>query len=301
MKMKMKMKIKIVILIMLTSSCALLKKKEISAVPELTKPNVKVELRLQEVHTFNGFAKKVVVSLAQSIIVENVICLGKNVGFDRTDSGIRIFFSVPYKAKKKSFKCQLDSKNFGLRDILIVNVKKYPYREEFLRVPKKHVDLDPKDVKRWQGEVAKLNMVYKGSILKRALFTEAFERPLASKITSSYGKRRVFNNKKDSWHSGVDFRARIPTQIPSSNRGKVAFIGNLFFNGKTVIIDHGLGIFTMYCHLSEIQAEVGEIVPKGAIIGISGNTGRSNAPHLHWGVKVSENWINGLSLIKQGI
>ena len=282
----------------MTSSCALFKKK---IQPPASKPVLKAEIKLQEVDAFNGFAKKVLVPLDEKIIVENVVCLGKNVGFDRTDTGIRIFFSVPYKAKMESFNCQLETKNYATKEILLVHVKKYAYREEFLQVPKKHVDLDPKNVKRWQAEVAKLNEVYKASILKRALFTEQFDRPLDSKITSSYGKRRVFNNKKDSWHSGVDFRARTPTQIPSSNRGKIAFTGHLFFSGKTVIIDHGLGIFTMYCHLSKIAAQVGEIVPKGDIIGISGNTGRSNAPHLHWGVKVSENWINGLSLIKQGI
>jgi hypothetical protein len=285
------------LIIFITFSCARLPKKELAPVP---KPELILPTILQ-VDAFNGFAKKVLIILDQQIEVENIVCLGKNVGFDHTDDGLRVFISVPYKFTEKMYTCQLLSKNYAPRDIFTVNVKDYPYKAEFLKVPKKHIDLAPEDVKRWQGEVAALKKVYDASILKRALFTEEFARPLGSKITSSYGKRRVFNDKKDSWHSGVDFRARVPTKIPAANRGKIAFVGELFFNGNTVIIDHGLGIFTMYCHLSKITSVVGEIVPKGAIVGISGNTGRSNAPHLHWGVKVSENWINGLSLINQGI
>ena len=254
-----------------------------------------------KIEIFNGFAKKIIVELPKELIPLDLICNGKKVGFDKTDTGIRTFLSISYKFKKPTLICNLLTKDFEPLKVIEAVVKKYPYKEEFLKVPKKHVDLDPKSVKRWQREVAELNKVYKASILDRALFNVSFDRPLSSVITSSYGKRRVFNNKKDAWHSGVDFRARTPTKIPSANRGKVVFIGHLFFNGKTVIIDHGLGILTMYCHLSKITSELGEIVPKGAIVGISGNTGRSNAPHLHWGVKVSGNWINGLSLIEQGI
>jgi murein DD-endopeptidase MepM/ murein hydrolase activator NlpD len=294
---------KIVCIMAFCSSCAFFNKKIeklVEPVP-VTKEKLDVPIKLQEVDAYNGFAKKVFIKLNEKVEMINITCFGKKVGFDRTNSGIRVFFSVPYKHKEKTYKCFLETKSYSKREILVIHVKKYPYQEEFLKVPKKHVDLATKDIERWKKEVLELKKVYEASILKRALFTEPFARPLPSKITSSYGKRRVFNNKKDSWHSGVDFRARTPTEIPSSNRGKIAFTGHLFFNGNTVIIDHGLGIFTMYCHLSKINALVGEIVPKGAIVGISGNTGRSNAPHLHWGVKVAENWINGLSLIKQGI
>lgn len=262
---------------------------------------VQEEFKAMNVEAYNGFAKKVLVDLPAKITVTDLVCDEMKVGFDRTDKGLRVYLSVPYKYQKENMTCELTSQEFQPFNIINITVKKYPYREEFLKVPKKHVDLKPEDVKRWQGEVKKLKEVYSASILDRALFTTPFERPLKSKVTSTYGNRRVFNNKKDSWHSGVDFRARTPTKIPSANRGKVVFVGDLFFNGKTVIIDHGLGIFTMYCHLSKITSQVGEIVPKGAIVGISGNTGRSNAPHLHWGVKVSGNWVNGLSLIDQGI
>lgn len=253
------------------------------------------------VEVYNGFAKKLIIPLENSVNVLAFKCLNKDIGFDRTDTGIRAYISVAYKYQDEKIECEVTSEKYAPFKVAEITVKKFPYKEEFLKVPKKHVDLSPESVKRWQRETAELKKVYENSIKERALFTEAFSRPLNSVVTSSYGKRRVFNNKKDSWHSGVDFRARTPTKIPSANRGKVVFTGHLFFNGKTVIVDHGLGIFTMYCHLSEITSEVGEIVPKGAIIGISGNTGRSNAPHLHWGVKVSGNWVNGLSLIDQGI
>ncbi len=264
-------------------------------------PFAKKDLKFEviELSILNGFIKKVIIPLEREIKVEDIFCNNKRIGFDRVDEGVRIYLSAPYKFKNKSFECSLRAKNYSPKKIIIVHIKKHKYQEEFLKVTKKHVDLSPQNLKRWQNEVKQLEQVYKASILKRALFTTHFSRPLKSHVTSSYGKRRVFNNKKDSWHSGIDFRARVPTKIPSSNRGKVAFVGDLFFNGKTVIIDHGLGIFTMYCHLSKMTSQVGEIVPKGAIIGVSGNTGRSSAPHLHWGVRVFGNWVNGFSLLKE--
>ncbi len=252
-----------------------------------------------EIH--NGFAKKIEYQINEDVTQLKLKCRNKVTGFDKIEKGLRFFVSAPYKYSEETFKCELSSNKFGWTPIVNFKIKAYPYKQEFLKVPKKHVDLAQKDIDRWLKEKARLKEVYDAAILDRALFTEEFRRPLKSKVTSTYGKRRVFNNKKDSWHSGIDFRARTPIPIPSSNRGKVAFAGDLFFNGKTVIIDHGLGIFTMYCHLSKLSVQEGEIIPKGEIVGLSGNTGRSSAPHLHWGVKVSGNWINGFSLLDQGI
>ena len=79
------------------------------------------------------------------------------------------------------------------------------------------------------------------------------------------------------------------------------FAGNLFFTGKTVIIDHGLGIFSIYGHFSQIDTKEGLILPKGAFVGLSGSTGRVSGPHLHWGVKIHGNWVDWLSLVAAGL
>ena len=145
---------------------------------------------------------------------------------------------------------------------------------------------------------ARQEEIYK-SPHRLAQFSEPFMRPLKTKITSNFGYKRVFNNKKDSWHSGTDLRAAIGTKIPAANRGIVRFAGELFFNGGTVILDHGLGVYTMYCHLSKVLVQEGEVVPKGAIIAKSGNTGRSTGPHLHWGTKVNGYWVDSISMVKE--
>lgn len=268
---------------------------------EVSPPAPRIDLKVLNLEIHNGFVKKIEYKIKEDVTLLKLKCNGRDNGFDKTQKGIRFFVSAPYKFEVDKFNCQLSSDKFGWTPIVNFTIKAYPYRQEFLKVPKKHVDLAQKDIDRWLKEKEKLKEVYEAAILDRALFTEEFKRPLNSKVTSDYGKSRVFNDKKDSWHSGIDFRARKPTPIPNSNRGKVVFTGDLFFNGLTVIIDHGLGIFSMYCHLSKINVQEGEIIPQGEIVGLSGNTGRSSAPHLHWGVKVSGNWINGFSLLDQGI
>ena len=123
--------------------------------------------------------------------------------------------------------------------------------------------------------------------------------PLNSVITSIYGIKRTYNKQHKGQHLGTDFRAPIGEKIPASNRGKIVFSGDLFYTGWTVIIDHGLDIFTVYGHLSKTLVEAGQIVQKGDLIGLAGNTGRSSGPHLHWGVKIQGQYIDGIDLSEQ--
>lgn len=268
--------------------------------PSYTLPIVQV----QNVEVPRGQLRKVSLVYNKAWGEAELFCDGRQTGFDYQGDHLRLYVSVAYEKSEGTINCVLRFRNDpSHRDVpaltIIARDHKYPF--ETLRVSKKHVDLDPKDVARWQAEVQELNRVYASAILDRALFTAPFKVPLSSKVTSYYGKRRVFNNKKDAVHKGTDFRAWTGTPIPAANRGRVVFAGELFFNGNTIIIDHGLGVMTMYCHLSKLMATVGELVPQGAIIGHSGNTGRSTAPHLHWGVRVQDEWVDGHTLVKEGI
>jgi murein DD-endopeptidase MepM/ murein hydrolase activator NlpD len=102
-----------------------------------------------------------------------------------------------------------------------------------------------------------------------------------------------------STHLGNDFRAPEGTPIPTSNTGKVVYVGDLFYSGKTVIVDHGMQLFSMYAHLSKISVAVGATVNRGDIVGLSGATGRASGPHLHWGIKINGEWIDGFSLVEE--
>lgn len=178
------------------------------------------------------------------------------------------------------------------------NVKQKKFSEERLRVDFRKIKLSPKDQARAEKEQVILNALYKKSA-PTPYFQAAFRPPLDSTITSIYGMRRLYNKKHRSQHLGTDFRAAIGVPVPVANRGRVMFAGDLFYTGGTVIVDHGMDIFTVYGHLSEVKTQEGEVVNQGDIIGLAGNTGRSSGPHLHWGVKIHGNYIDGYTLIEE--
>lgn len=206
------------------------------------------------------------------------------------------YLSESYFSKRKKIKCFFKLSKGKMIDVARVNVVKKNYPSESLRVDRKRVKLSPKDQQRVNRERKMLNGIYSNPI-GRSLFTKKFLLPLKSLITSVYGVRRLFNNIKKSQHLGIDFRAKVGVSIPASNRGKVVLAMNLFYTGNTVIIDHGLGIFSVYGHLSRLLVEKDDLVNRQDIIGLAGNTGRVTGPHLHWGVKIHFNWVDGMKLI----
>jgi murein DD-endopeptidase MepM/ murein hydrolase activator NlpD len=113
----------------------------------------------------------------------------------------------------------------------------------------------------------------------------------------NFGHRRIFNDQPRAPHSGTDLAASTGTAVGSSNAGRVVLAKNLFFSGNAVFVDHGLGLFSVYLHLSRIDVEVGEMVAPGQIIGLVGATGRVTGPHLHWGVRVLGARIDPFSLL----
>ena len=124
-----------------------------------------------------------------------------------------------------------------------------------------------------------------------------FQRPVEGKVTSAFGTRRLFNGKFKSYHSGVDFRGNKDTPVHAANDGIVRLAKNLYFSGNHVIVDHGLGLFTNYSHLSQIRVKPGQRIEKGQILGFAGSTGRVNGPHLHWGAKVNGTSVDPLQLL----
>jgi murein DD-endopeptidase MepM/ murein hydrolase activator NlpD len=105
---------------------------------------------------------------------------------------------------------------------------------------------------------------------------------------ANFGQRRLNNNVLQSLHAGLDLRAPFGEPIKASNAGRVVMASDLYMGGKTVIIDHGLGVFSTYGHMSALKVKRGEAVKKGQTVGLCGSTGRSTGPHLHWSFKVLE-------------
>ncbi len=111
--------------------------------------------------------------------------------------------------------------------------------------------------------------------------------PTQGIVSSRFGLRRFFNDQPRRPHSGLDIAAPAGTPVRAAARGRVLVVGDYYFNGKTVFIDHGQGLVTMYCHLDRILTRAGKRVRRGDRIGTVGNTGRSTGPHLHWSVNLA--------------
>ena len=173
---------------------------------------------------------------------------------------------------------------------LPVKVAPKQYREQQLKVPEKQVNLSPEDEARVEKEQKHLRALYdaQGEGVP-GTFTLAV--PVAGPRSSSFGLRRVFNGQARNPHSGMDIAAATGTPIAAPADGTVIDVGNYFFNGNNVLIDHGGGFITMYCHLSAFAVKTGDSVKLGQVIGKVGATGRVTGPHLHFGVM-----LNGASV-----
>lgn len=125
---------------------------------------------------------------------------------------------------------------------------------------------------------------------------EGFTLPVADPVGSLFGLRRILNGQPKAPHAGVDFRSAAGSPVQAAARGRVAFAGDLFYTGQTVILDHGEGLFSLYAHLHSIDCGPGEQIEAGAILGRVGSTGRSTGPHLHWGVKLRGDRVDPLAL-----
>jgi hypothetical protein len=144
------------------------------------------------------------------------------------------------------------------------------------------------------NEDARLLSIY--SVVTPTRFWEGqFTMPVSAPLTSPFGSVRDYNDGTTRRHTGYDFRVNVGTPVMAASSGRVVFARHLDIHGNSVIIDHGWGVFSDYSHLSQIFVVPGQRVLQGEIIGLSGNTGRSTGPHLHWEIAVDGIWINPIS------
>ncbi|PLX83112.1 MAG: M23 family peptidase [Desulfuromonas sp.] len=126
---------------------------------------------------------------------------------------------------------------------------------------------------------------------------EGFSLPVTDPLSSPFGLRRILNGKPRSPHSGVDFRSPRGTPVRAPSRGRTVLASDLFYTGRTVILDHGAGLFSLYGHLETVLCEPGQLLEGGQALGLVGSSGRSTGPHLHWGIKLRGNRIDPMALV----
>jgi murein DD-endopeptidase MepM/ murein hydrolase activator NlpD len=178
-----------------------------------------------------------------------------------------------------------------------VLVKEGKFAVEALKVAPEFVEPNPNDVERANKERQRLRELF-GTSTPERLWRGSFRLPLpGAKNARNFGRRRVLNGQPGSPHTGVDFPAPSGTLIHAAQRGRVVLAENLFFSGNTVILDHGLGVYTFYGHMVSMSVKVGDVVNTGAILGRVGATGRVTGPHLHWGLTVNQARVNPLQIV----
>ena len=165
------------------------------------------------------------------------------------------------------------------------------YASQSLKVPPRQVNPSATDLARIARERVRIDAVL-------ARYSEPppaslrFPQPVPGRRSSSFGMRRIFNGEARNPHSGMDIAAPTGTPVLAPLAGVVVDTGDYFFNGNTVLIDHGRGLISMYCHLSRIDVQPGQAIAAGSRLGAVGMTGRVTGPHLHWGLALNRAWVD---------
>ena len=177
---------------------------------------------------------------------------------------------------------------------IIVRPKTFPSRR--LTVDPNFVTPPPSVADRIAREAQLLAATWT-RVTPERLWTDRFVRPVAEPANSAFGSRSIFNGQRRNAHSGADFLSPAGTPIHAPNAGVVVIARDLYYSGNTVVIDHGLGLYSMFAHLSAFDAREGEHLTAGQTIGRVGATGRVTGPHLHWAVRANGARVDPLSLL----
>lgn len=178
---------------------------------------------------------------------------------------------------------------------VLVLKEKYPVQH--LTLPSEQVDLDDENLVRVKTEQERVKAVLQG-VSRERLWDGPFVEPLHGETEGAFGRTRVINGQTRSPHNGEDITAPLGTPVVAMNDGIAQLTVDHFFSGKGVFVDHGLGLYSMYFHLSEVLVQDGAMVKQGQAIGKVGATGRATGPHLHLGVRINGARVNPYSLIK---
>ena len=181
-----------------------------------------------------------------------------------------------------------------------IDVHAAHYRTGSLTVSPKFVEPAPEALKEIEAESQLKAKVFATSAAE-PLWSSSFRAPVTAAATDSFGTRRMFNGKLASIHKGMDYRAGLGTLVRAGNSGIVVLARPLYYEGNCVVIDHGLGLYTVSMHFSRIDVHEGQHVEAGEQLGLSGATGRVTGPHLHWAVRWQGAYLDPAKLLRMNL
>ncbi len=161
--------------------------------------------------------------------------------------------------------------------------------ESYVHPSQEQLDRIAKERKRMEAAYARFS--------PEAIAPLAFKQPVGGRISGAFGLHRYFNGEPRNRHNGLDIAAPRHTPIGAPQKAEVIKTDDLFFCGKMVLLDHGQGLLTLYCHLESIAVRAGDRVDQGEVIGTVGSSGRATGPHLHWGVRLNGVWVDPTLLV----
>ena len=221
------------------------------------------------------------------------------VPLSRTDSGWQGWIGIDLDTKPGSYPIAVHIDPRGkpaltATSLLVIKPKQFPVRR--LSVAPQFVDPPASEVERILREAAAQQTLF-NVVSHPQLWHGPFQPPLGVEPSSNFGSRSVFNGQARSPHAGIDFGARIGTPIAAPAAGVVVLAEPLYFTGNTVILDHGLGLYSLLAHLSEFKVKKEDRIDRGDVVGLVGDTGRVTGAHLHWTVRLNGARVDPLSLI----
>ena len=225
--------------------------------------------------------------------------LGHKLDFFRRDGKWIALAGVDVEAQPESTTLHITAQTpTGPRDFTrVIEIHPAHYRTGKLTVAPKFVEPDPEELKEIAAYSEIKTKVFATSA-PEPLWQGSFHQPVKLPPTDSFGTRRMFNGKLASIHKGMDFRAPSGTVVRASNSGVVVLARRLYFEGNCVVIDHGLGLYTLSMHFSRIDVHEGQHVSAGDALGLSGATGRVTGPHLHWAVRWENAYLDPAKLLR---
>ena len=177
-----------------------------------------------------------------------------------------------------------------------ITVLPYTFKTIHLTVSEEKVTLSPEDQKRVEREFQLQKKIWERKTT--IAWSGRFIKPTGTETSTEYGVKRIFNKKRTSVHRGMDFRGKTGAPVRAVNAGTVVLSRELFYGGNTLVVDHGMGLYSIYMHMSGFKVREGDSVQKEQVVGFVGSSGRATGPHLHLSVKLSGVSINPESLFR---